>query len=320
MQWNLALLGLAVLSGTASASISNGAVAGAVRDSPDDDGAQIAERAGDSAWKTAGASSDVRLHTSHLRAAVAAKRAIKAYDVTEKNLAAPLTIVPQVNAAEAQAQASLTEALSWQKKAETLINGVQARAYFSAKNVAQAESDKYFAEAATYYNQLVATENAKADDDGDARSQAAAKAAEPYVKVQLRAAAMVEAYNKQATDTLNLARNIVGQAVSIAYTAQREQAYGNGVMAQRHMMQAHQLIGAAKVKKELAMRIRQLVESINTSIPSYQQAAQNAATHALAVFVGLQASKDDEYAASLATLDAALEKAEHMLSHSSLLS
>merc|ERR1719473_2008551 len=103
--------------------------------------------------------------------------------------------------------------------------------------------------------------------------------------------------------------------MSLAYQATREQAYGNAEMAQRHMMQAHGLLGQAKVKKELALRIRKLVESLNTSIPSYQQAAENAATHALAVFSGLQTvttstSIDDDFSKAVTAFDSAIEAAE----------
>merc|ERR1719333_1202923 len=77
-------------------------------------------------------------------------------------------------------------------------------------------------------------------------------------------------------------------AHSIAQQAQNEQAAGIVDMAQRHMMQAHMLIGAANMKKEEAWKVRKLAESLNMSIPNYQKAAQEAAAHALATFAGLQ--------------------------------
>merc|ERR1719401_635979 len=80
------------------------------------------------------------------------------------------------------------------------------------------------------------------------------------------------------------------QAKTIATTAQNEQTAGIVDMAQRHMMQAHMLIGAANLKKQEAYKIRKLAESLNMSIPNYQQAAQQAINHALATFSGLQVS------------------------------
>merc|ERR1719401_3319687 len=78
------------------------------------------------------------------------------------------------------------------------------------------------------------------------------------------------------------------QAKTIATTAQNEQTAGVVDMAQRHMMQAHMLVGTANLKKQEAFKIRKLAESLNMSIPSYQRAAQMAAEHAMATFTGLQ--------------------------------
>merc|ERR550537_1490413 len=98
-------------------------------------------------------------------------------------------------------------------------------------------------------------------------AQTAAKASQPYIDVELRVQALVQYYNEKAMTGIAQAQQAVAQAQTIALTAQNEQRVGVVDMAQRHMMQAHLLIGAAQMKYQEALRVRKLAESLNFSIP-----------------------------------------------------
>merc|ERR1719162_1299262 len=165
---------------------------------------------------------------------------------------------------------------------------VDAEAYKSAQIAANKEVKKLEGEAKKYYQSLVAKFKALADPGPPTAAQAAAKAAQPYIDVELRVGALVQYYNEKAISTITAAQATAMQAKGIAMTAQAEQTAGIVDMAQRHMMQAHMLVGAANLKKQEAFKVRKLAESLNMSIPSYQRAAQMAAAHALATFTGLQ--------------------------------
>jgi hypothetical protein len=252
--------------------------------------------ANDIAWKTAGEATETRAATSKLRAKIN-KLGTEAYKVESATNAemAHSTFIPMITSAEAAAQASLKEALANEAEVKKVVQSVDAEAYKSAKVAAQEEVTKLEAEAAKYYLGLKEKFKALADPGPPTAAQAAAKAAQPYIDVELRVQALVQYYNEKAMTGIAQAQQTIAQAQNIAFTAQNEQRVGIIDMAQRHMMQAHLLIGAANMKYQEALKVRKLAESLNMSIPSYQRAAQMAAAHTLATFTGLQ-MEDKEHA------------------------
>merc|ERR1719162_2058243 len=188
---------------------------------------------------------------------------------------------------------------------------VDAEAFKSAQAAAAKEVAKLEAESKKYWKSLVAKFKALADPGPPTAAQAAAKAAQPYIDTELRVGALVTYYNEKAIATITAAQQTAMQAKAIAMTAQAEQTAGIVDMAQRHMMQAHMLVGAANLKKQEAFKVRKLAESLNMSIPSYQRAAQMAAEHALATFSCLQigGKAHMEMRHKLATTTAEVDKA-----------
>jgi len=254
-----------------------------------DPGAQNVRAAADIAWKSAGEASEARAATSKLRSNINRIGAGQHSDVAaEQGNAGTQIYAPQAAASEAAAQASLKQALAYEAQVKAVLAQVDAEAYKSAQIAANKEVTKLEAEAKQYYQSLLAKFKALADPGPPTAAQAAAKAAQPYIDVELRVGALVQYYNEKAIQCITDAQSSVFQAKGIALTAQTEQSVGTVDMAQRHMMQAHMLIGAANLKKQEAFKIRKLAESLNMSIPSYQRAAQMAAAHALATFTGLQ--------------------------------
>merc|ERR1719460_1383256 len=59
------------------------------------------------------------------------------------------------------------------------------------------------------------------------------------------------------------------------------------------MIQAHGLVGDANMKEAQAKSLRKLADSLNRSIPNYQNAAMQAAIHVMATFSGLQLAARD---------------------------
>jgi len=254
-----------------------------------DVGKAMVRESADIAWKAAGEATESRAATSKLRSKINKLGAAQHSDVAAAQGNAGTQIyAPQAAASEAAAQVSLKQALASEAQVKAILAQVDAEAYKSAQISASKEVSKLEAEAKNYYKSLLAKFRALADPGPPTAAQAAAKAAQPYIDVELRVGALVQYYNEKAITTITAAQATAMQAKSIAMTAQAEQAAGVVDMAQRHMMQAHMLVGAANLKKQEAFKIRKLAETLNMSIPSYQRAAQMAAAHALATFTGLQ--------------------------------
>jgi len=243
----------------------------------------------DIAWKAAGKATESRAATSKLRSKINKLGAGLHSEQAEKDGNAGTQVYgPQAAASEAAAKASLTQALAYEAEVKNILATVDEHSYKAAQAAAKKEVAKLEAEAKKYFASLLAKFRALADPGPPTAAQAAAKAAQPYIDVELRVGALVQYYNEKAIAEIAAAQNCAFQAKSIAATAQAEQTAGVIDMAQRHMMQAHMLVGAANLKKAGAYKIRKLAESLNMSIPSYQRAAQMAAAHALATFSGLQ--------------------------------
>jgi len=254
-----------------------------------DVGKAMVRLSGDIAWKAAGEATEARAATSKLRTKINKLTAGLHRAEADRDANAGTGIyAPQAAASEAAAKASLDQALAYEAEVKKILATVDAHAYKAAQAGAEKEVSQLEAEAKQYFQSLMAKFKALAEPGPPTAGQAAAKAAQPYIDVQLRVGALVLYYNEKATATIAEATANAMQAKTIAAQAQGEQAAGIIDMAQRHMMQAHMLVGAANMKKQEAFKVRKLAESLNMSIPSYQRAAQMAAEHALATFTGLQ--------------------------------
>lgn len=254
-----------------------------------DMGKAMVREATDIAWKTAGKATQARAATSKLRSKINKLGAGLHSAEAEKNgMIGTDVYAPQAAASEAAAKASLIQALAYEAEVKKILATVDAHAYKAAQIAAAKEVGKLEAEAQTYFRSLMAKFKALADPGPPTAAQAAAKAAQPYIDVELRVGALVLYYNEKAVNQIASAQADAAQAKIIAAQAVTEQSAGIVDMAQRHMMQAHMLVGGANLKKGGAYNIRKLAESLNMSIPSYQRAAQMAAAHALATFSGLQ--------------------------------
>lgn len=243
----------------------------------------------DLAWKAAGEATNARAATSEFRSNInKLGAAVHSDEAAKEGSSGTDVYLPKARMSEAGAKAALMQALANEAKVKGILATVDAASYKSAQAAAAKEVAKLEAESKKYWKSLVAKFKALADPGPPTAAQAAAKAAQPYIDTELRVGALVTFYNEKATATITAAQQTAMQAKAIATTAQGEQAVGIVDMAQRHMMQAHMLVGAANLKKQEAFKIRKLAESLNMSIPSYQRAAQMAAAHALATFTGLQ--------------------------------
>lgn len=278
------------------------------------------------AWKAAGEATKARAATSKLRSKINRMGAEKAAAEAKQVVKGGTQIyLPQAAISETAAEASLQQALAYEEKVKGILQTVDANSYEAAKVAARKEVSKLEVEAKKYYQSLVGKFKALALPGPPTAAQTAAKAAQPYMDVELRVGALVQYYNEKAMDSIKQAQSAAMQAKSIALTAQTEQSAGNVEMAQRHMMQAHMLMGVASMKKEEALKIRKLAENLNMSIPSYQRAAQQAATHALATFAGLQhtnmhnemrrkvAESTHQVEKALATMEGALAQTSKVL-------
>lgn len=254
-----------------------------------DIGKAYVREAQDVAWKAGGIATKSRAGVSKLRTKINKLGAGLHADEAEKmGNAGTGVYLPQAQQSEAAAKASLLQALNAEKEVKKILQSVDEHAYKSAQAAAVKEVAKLEAEAKKYFQSLLAKFKALAEPGPPTAADAAAKAAQPYIDVELRVGALVQYYNEKAIADIATAQTTAFQAKQIAMTATAEQTAGVVDMAQRHMMQAHMLVGAANLKKQEAYKVRKLAESLNMSIPSYQRAAQMAAQHALATFTGLQ--------------------------------
>mmetsp|Transcript_57536 Transcript_57536/g.101953 ORF Transcript_57536/g.101953 Transcript_57536/m.101953 type:complete len:372 (-) Transcript_57536:7-1122(-) len=242
----------------------------------------------DAAWQTAGLATSARAAVANLRAKAASTGAEISAKAASENSWVSAPMPNQIKDAEEQAQRSLDEALAYEAAVKNVVAEVEQKAYKAARLSADEEVAKLEKEAGKYYDTLEAKFKALATSDKKTAADAAAQAAQPYVDVQLGVSSAVLTYNTKAIEMINQANGLIKQAFTLANVAKYEQATGDPVMAQRHMMQAHGMIGTAKQLKQDAYKVRKLAESLNMSIPSYQKAAQMASIHALATFSGVQ--------------------------------
>jgi len=292
-----------------------------------DIGKAMVRESADIAWKAAGEATEARAATSKLRSKInKLSSGLNRAQAERDGMAGMNVYFPQAEQSEAAAQVQLKQALAYEAEVKKILETVDAHAFYAAQAGAAKEVSQLEAEAKQYFQSLLAKFKALGAPGPPTAAEAAAKAAQPYIDVELRVGALVLYYNEKAMATIAAAQMAAMQAKTIATQAQGEQTAGIVDMAQRHMMQAHMLVGAANMKKAEAYKVRKLAESLNMSIPSYQRAAQMAAAHALATFTGLQigdkahvemrqkvAKTTQEVEKSFAKMDAAIAQASKAL-------
>jgi hypothetical protein len=191
---------------------------------------------------------------------------------------AGIDVSPSLAAAEAErdkAEAALASVKELADKAEKV-------AFDSAKAAAEAAVAKLKAEAEAYYNAKVAALAGKAKVPVNAKNDAAQKAALPYMAAALKTQGLVFAYNQKANDVIAGAHSKVALAHRLSAQANQEQAAGDAVMANRHMIQAHGLMVGAQMDEDSAKGIFKLAREFNQVVPMYQAAGRQAAEAALA--------------------------------------
>lgn len=239
-------------------------------------------------WRNSGHATEARSATSQIRAQEAAKESVKDAQHTAASADKSSPLMAPVLASAKAVDKSVEEAKKIEAEVKKLVEDTYKLAYDAAKKAAEARVKKLEEEAAAYWKELLAKLAAMANKPKDPAAEAAAKAAEPYFKLQLRVADIVAHYNLQATTLVDTAKQMVALAFKLANQANIEQAQGESEMGLRHMIQAHMLVDEANVKEDLAKKVYKLAMSLNASIPAYMNAAQQAAVHVLATFSGLQ--------------------------------
>jgi len=177
--------------------------------------------------------------------------------------------------------------------AKHLADETRRKAYANAKEAALVKVEALKKDAGSYYQELLDQLAALANPK-DPKTEAANKAAMPYYEVELRTMSMVLQYNLKAQTLVVQAKEMVIQGHSLADQANVEQANGKSEMAMRHMIQAHGCMVKAQMMEDQAKKIYKLATELNSSVPTYQMAAQQAAAHVLATFSGLQLSGQED--------------------------
>lgn len=248
----------------------------------------MARSAREYAWRNSGHATEARSVTSQIRAQEAAKKSTQHASEATSSTDTSLPYVPPVLKTKEAIDKAVVDARAVEVEVKEMVNETYALAYDSAHAAAEAKVKVLEAEAAAYWKELLAKLAAMANAPKDAAAEAAAKAAEPYFKLQLRTAEIVAHYNLEASTLIATAKQMVALSFKLANEANYEQANGGAEMALRKMMQAHTLVNDANLKKDQAKKIYKLAQSLNASIPSYMNAAQMAAIHVLATFSGIQ--------------------------------
>lgn len=239
-------------------------------------------------WRNSGHATEARSAVSTIRSQQAAKESVKDSKATEVSMTKSMPMVAPVLASAKAVDKSVEEAKKIEAEVKKLVEDTYKLAYDAAKKAAEARVKILEAEAAAYWKELLAKLKAMANKPKDAAAEAAAKAAEPYFKLQLRVAEIVAHYNLEAETAVEAAKQMVALAFKLANQANIEQAQGESEMGLRHMIQAHMLVDEANAKEDQAKKIYKLATSLNASIPAYMMAAQQAAVHVLATFSGIQ--------------------------------
>lgn len=202
--------------------------------------------------------------------------------------AAKKEVEPTVEAA----QKALTEAEQDEVAAQDLLEGVEEKSYEAAKVTAEKEVARVEEESQAYFKAVLEDLRAAVlpPRDEAARNKAAAEAEAPYLEAKKKVEAFATTYNNLAQEIANEVIDDTSKAEELAKMAVQEQTLGSTERANKHMVEAHKLLYAAREKRERAKKVHGLAERINGYVPQYQEAGNIAASNAAVAFSGLQLS------------------------------
>jgi len=225
-------------------------------------------------WRTEGITSEIRANSASLRSKQASEKAAEA---AASHDSISVTEPSATHAEVAKVQAELDKAVALRDEVKAKAELAQQRAYDSSKETAEGIVNKLKGDAAAYYGSLEQHLASRATVPRDAKADAAQEAAKPYTAAQLAAMTMVAQYLAKAEEVAGQAKAEAAMSKQIADKANVYQKQGESVDAARYMIQAHQMVGDANLKDALAKRLWTLAREINQNIPSYVNAAAQAA-------------------------------------------
>jgi len=284
-----ALFAAAALPSLALGAAATSASGVAFLDNPptDDLGNKYRKDSLDYAWNIRGEATEARASTHEVIAATAAASTANSAAMAEAANQVQAPLPAPVEATVGSTAAEVATAKSWEAKAQAVVDGTYQKSYDSAYAAGTAKINELKAGGAAYYDELLAAFKAKATPVVNKKVQAAIAAGMPYFQLQLQVGGVVATYMLKVSETIAGAKACVKLAFRMASSANIDQELGNGEMAYRKMIYAHSLIGKANNLELAAKGVYKLAREISATIPSYQQAQQNAA---IAVMAGLQLS------------------------------
>lgn len=257
------------------------ALALAQQQGPEDGGAQLLRSTRDWAQRTEVLAHEAGLSASVPEVAASATRSAESAAATQATAAtvAGLDLSPIL----ASAQAELDKANEKLASVKATADKAEEDARAAAKAAAEAAVAKVKAEAAAYFQAKLDHLASLATVPVNPKVANAQKQAQPYMAAALQTQGLVFQYNQKANDMIAGAYGKVALAKRLAAQANQEQAAGDVVMANRHMIQAHGLMVTAQMDEDQAKSIFALAREFNQVIPMYQAAGRQAAEAALAL-------------------------------------
>lgn len=152
----------------------------------------------------------------------------------------------------------------------------------AAAKSAMAAASNYLEQVKNAANIAVAAAMAaKHGPDGPtAAAHRALAASVPFKFQMLRGQAIVKSYSQRAQALAMASNRLKTESNDMAVSAQRLQAMGNVIMANRTMTTAHSLVEQAEAMEEEAENLQALAVEGNAVLPTYKDMAQAAATGA----------------------------------------
>lgn len=238
-----------------------------------------------SEWQAEGQMAVARTRVLGVHAAAAQGRASSAAGDAAVVAQGVEVIEAEAAPAVVAANASLQQALAARDKAETLVEGVEQRAYAEAKAAAEETVGRLEKEAQAYFDAMLAEHRLLAGASGQQSNlrAKAAEAAKPYKEAGKHIQDLESQYSAQVQKLAEEATTLAGQASAATDAATVAQAQGNAPLAAQKTAEAHGLTLAAGERKAQALKIRQIVETLHSYIPGYQQAGKMASERVLAV-------------------------------------
>lgn len=182
-----------------------------------------------------------------------------------------------------QAEVTVAEVSAHQAaKEETLLTNLLAEVRSDAHATAMRTANDYLNQVKTAAGVAVAAAYAAKHGPNGATAAAhrAVAAAVPFKYQMLRGQAVVTAYSRKAQALAMASNRLKTESNDMAVNAQRLQATGNVIMANRTLATAHSLLEQATAMEEEAKELQMDATEGNAVLPTYKDMAQAAATSA----------------------------------------